>query len=186
MELEDETRLVARLLSGDAYALDQFVLAYRRFITAVLSRQANLYSHDVDELYQRFLFHIWEDGYRRLRPWSGRRSLRAYLGAVARNLARDYRRERRWISVDDLACPQTVAAPAFETHDKSDRSKVVETAMGLLSDRDRALIHRRYYQEESYREIAQALDMTVNHVAVALIRAESRLKVILQKHCGGL
>jgi DNA-directed RNA polymerase specialized sigma24 family protein len=58
--------------------------------------------------------------------------------------------------------------------------------MGKLSERDRDLIHRRYYLEESYRDIAEALGLTVNHVGVALFRAESRLKVILKKHRGGL
>jgi len=54
--------------------------------------------------------------------------------------------------------------------------------MGKLSVRDRDLIQRRYYQEQSYREIADALGLTVNHVGVALYRAESRLKLILKKH----
>jgi RNA polymerase sigma factor (sigma-70 family) len=62
------------------------------------------------------------------------------------------------------------------------RVGVLKAAMGKLSERDRDLIHRRYYQEESYREIAEALGLTVNHVGVALFRAESRLKLILKKH----
>jgi RNA polymerase sigma factor (sigma-70 family) len=63
---------------------------------------------------------------------------------------------------------------------------VLKAAMKKLSERDRDLIHRRYYLEESYREIAESLGITVNHVGVALFRAESRLKVILKKHRGCL
>jgi len=185
MELEDETRLVARLLSGDACALDEFVVGYRRFITAVLSQQPDLGSEDVEELFQRFLLHIWEDGYRRLRSWSGTRSLRAYLGVVARNLARDYRRECRRFSGDgvlrDVAVP-----PVPESLRESGRAVNLKTALGKLSGRDRDLIHHRYFLDESYREIAQAMGMTVNHVGVALLRAESRLKTILQEDRDGL
>ena len=47
MDLDEEMRLVARLLSGDARALEQFVETYRRFITSVLSRQPNLYSQEI-------------------------------------------------------------------------------------------------------------------------------------------
>ena len=158
---------------------------YRRFITSILSRQPNLYSQDVDEVYQRFLLHIWEDGYRRLRPWRGTRSLRSYLGAIARNLARDYRRERHRNSDNAADCEMAVM-PAAETRGEWSRVGVLKAAMGKLSERDRDLIHRRYYLEESYREIADALGITVNHVGVALFRAESRLKVILQKHHGCL
>jgi RNA polymerase sigma factor (sigma-70 family) len=181
MELEEEVRLVSRMLSGDARALDQFVQTYRRFITSILSRQPQLYSQDVEEVYQRFLLHIWEDGYRRLRPWSGTRSLRSYLGVIARNLARDYRRERQRHSGEAVA-REAVLMPANETRTEWSRAGVLRAALGKLSDRDRDLIHRRYYREESYREIAEALGITVNHVGVALFRAESRLKVILKKH----
>jgi len=180
MELEEEARLVAWLLSGDARALDQFVFAYRRFIISIWSRQTDFCPEDVKELYQRFLLHIWEDNYRRLRPWKGTRSLRAYLGAVARNLARDYRRERRHIP-DDVARWQLGVEQTHEADVELDRRSTLQRALGKLSDRDRDLIHRRYYLDESYREIAQARGMTVNHVGVALLRAESHLRTILQK-----
>jgi|SRR5678816_3009999 len=181
MELEEEGRLVARLFSGDVAALDHFVIAYRRFITAVLCRHAQLDLQDVDELYQRFLLHIWEDNYRRLRPWSGTRSLRAYLGAVARNLARDYRRERR-MADENGECPRLVMPTMDDAAERSDRRRIVRTALSKMSSRDQELIHRRYYLEESYREIAASLGMTVNHVGVALLRAESRLGALLEKH----
>ena len=58
----------------------------------------------------------------------------------------------------------------------------MKEGLGNLSMRERELIHRRYYREESYREIAEALGITVNHVGVALLRAESRLRAVLQKH----
>jgi RNA polymerase sigma factor (sigma-70 family) len=181
MDHEEEILLVERLMSGDTFALDQFVSAYRRFITAVLSRQTDLSFEDVQELYQRFLLHIWEDGYRRLRPWSGTRSLRAYLGAIARNLARDYRRERRFDVNGAGRIPDCVQL-ADDAATRSDRRKIVQAALSQMSVRDRELIHRRYYLEQSYRDIASSLEMTVNHVGVALLRAESRLGAILEKH----
>jgi RNA polymerase sigma factor (sigma-70 family) len=181
MELDEEIHLVSRMLSGDDRALDQFVQTYRRFITSILSRQPNLHPEDVDEVYSRFLLHVWEDGYRRLRPWSGTRSLRSYLGAIARNLARDYRRERYRIceSPEDRCA---AVMPACEAKREGPGRDALKAAMGKLCDRDRDLIHRRYYLEQSYREIAEALGITVNHVGVALFRAESRLKVIVKKH----
>jgi RNA polymerase sigma factor (sigma-70 family) len=72
--------------------------------------------------------------------------------------------------------------PAREVCGEWSKAAAVKAALAMLSDRDRDLIHRRYYLEASYREIAEALGITVNHVGVALFRAESRLKVILKKH----
>jgi RNA polymerase sigma factor (sigma-70 family) len=75
---------------------------------------------------------------------------------------------------------------ANESLGEGSSTDALKAALQKLSDRDRDLIHRRYYLEESYREIGIALGMTVNHVGVALFRAESRLKVILEKHRGSL
>jgi len=180
MELDEELKLVAQMMAGDSYALDRFVHTYRRFVISVLHRQPSLYSQDVEELYQRFLFHIWEDGYRRLRPWSGTRSLRFYLGAIARNLAKDFQRERCRFSCN-LLDGDMVMRPALEPLEENSNAGMVRAALGSLSMRDRDLIHRRYYLEESYREIADAMGLTVNHVGVALFRAESRLKILLEK-----
>ena len=139
MELEEETQLVTRLLSGDGCALEQFVAAYRRFIRSVLSRQTDLYSEDVEEVYQRFLLHIWEDGYRRLRPWRGTRSLRPYLAAMGRNLARDYRRERRR-AFSNSTSARTCSAMSVHSEDcgepRPDRIRIVRSAMLELSERD--------------------------------------------------
>ena len=70
----------------------------------------------------------------------------------------------------------------FNDDDEDDLPEEDRAAIARLSERDRDLIHRRYYQEQSYRQIADALGLTVNHVGVALFRAESRLKLILKKH----
>jgi RNA polymerase sigma factor (sigma-70 family) len=76
--------------------------------------------------------------------------------------------------------------PAHNGPVDSCQAGLLKMALENLRERDRELIHRRYYLDESYREIAEALGMTVNHVGVSLFRAESRLKNILLKHRGEL
>src|SRR5436190_2155894 len=71
MAFEDDVRLVASILAGDAGAVEQFISEYRQFIYAILVRYLSLSSADAEEVFQRFLFHLWEDDYRRLRDWRG-------------------------------------------------------------------------------------------------------------------
>ena len=177
MALDDEVRLVARILSGDAGAIEQFVADYRRFVYGILTRQSNLRPEEAEEVFQRFLFHIWEDRFRRLREWSGQVSVAAYLAAIARNLARDYLRETRLRDRDNFP-DASIESDAFE---KAIRREMIEAALSELSPRDRELIYRRHYLGQSYREISEALRMTTNNAGVALYRAESRLKKILSK-----
>src|SRR5712691_5848439 len=102
MAFPDDERLVSRLLVGEAGAVEQFVSEYRQFIYTIFVRYLNLRREDADELFQRFLFHIWEDNFRRLREWRRKTSLSAYIAKIARNLAHDYRRELRFETQD---CP---------------------------------------------------------------------------------
>lgn len=181
MASEDEVRLVARLLAGDAGAIEQFISEYRRFIYAILTRHLGLPAAEAEEVFQRFLVHIWEDDFRRLRYWTGKAALRAYLGKIARNLAHDYRRERRLNSQSDY--PGQVIEN--EQLQNAEKRRLLETAMSKLLSRDRELIYRRHYLEQSYREIAEALGITTNNVGVALSRAESRLRrILLEKYPG--
>ena len=175
MALEDEVLLVSRILEGDSGALDELISLYRSLIYAILVRHLNFPPDDADEIFQRFLVRIWENDFRRLRAWRRNAPLAAYIGKMVRNLAGDFRRERRRdTQIDDAG--QSILD---YSHLEADRAHVVEAALSELSDRDRELIYRRYYLGQTYREIADELGMTPNHAGVALSRAQLRLKQIL-------
>ncbi len=176
MAFEKETRLVARMLAGEAGAVEEFIAEYRPFVYAILTRYLKLSPEDAGEVFQRFLVHIWEDDYRRLRNWRGNTRLAVYLAKIIRNLAEDYRRERRFLVQDPPDRPVDDAGLQ-----NIERQTMIESALRKLSSRDRELIHRRLLLEESYEEIARALGMTPNGAGVALSRAKIRLKQILGK-----
>jgi RNA polymerase sigma factor (sigma-70 family) len=95
---------------------------------------------------------------------------------MVRNLGYDYRREQargapfgtEEIVVEDRALRD------------AERGRIVATALETLSSRDRELLRRRYFQGQSYNEIAEDLGITVNNAGVALHRAEKRLKKLLE------
>ena len=174
MAFENEARLVARMLAGEAGAVEEFIAQYRPFIFAILLRHLKLSPDEAEEIFQRFLVRIWEQDYRRLRDWRGKTRLAVYLARIARNLAHDYRRESRFFVQESPDWPVE-----DDTLQNIERQIMIETALAKLSPRERSLIHRRFLLEESYEEIAEALEMTPNSVGVALLRAKLRLKHIL-------
>jgi RNA polymerase sigma factor (sigma-70 family) len=173
MALEKDLHLVADVLAARAGALEAFVAHHRAFVYAILTRHLSFSPNEADEIFQRFMIHIWEDDYRRLRSWSGRGSLRAYVGTMVRNLGHDYRRE----SSADACLREGISACMPAAIDE--RLEVLRFALLKLSKRERDLLSRRYDLEQSYREIADALGMTISHVGVALHRAEKRLRKLL-------
>ncbi len=176
MAVEDDVQLVARILAGEEGAIEQFISEYRQFIYAILVRYLNLAPEDADEVFQRFLFHLWQDDYRRLRDWRGKTTLAAYVARIARNLGHDYRRQQRLETQDlpDLALDDPRLADL-------ERSEILGHALSRLSVRDRELIHRRFYLEQTHSEIAETFRTTTSNIGVALSRAKRRLRKILEK-----
>jgi RNA polymerase sigma factor (sigma-70 family) len=151
----------------------RLVAEHRSFLFAILTRHLGLSPADAEEVFQRFLIHLWEDDWRRLRSWSGRGTLKAYLSTMIRNLGRDYLRE---LSTDESLDGLQIPSDVFY---RQDRTRRIRDAIACLSTRDQQLIHRRHELGESYKEIAEGLGMTVGHVGVALSRAEKRLRKLL-------
>jgi RNA polymerase sigma-70 factor (ECF subfamily) len=176
MAFEDDERLVARMLRGEAGAVEDFIDRHRPFIYAIFTRYLKLRSDEADEVFQRFLVRVWEDDYRRLREWSRSTKLAIYLARIARNLAHDYRRE----SGPTLANPPDRPVDDMALDNVETRERIA-LALARLLPRDRELIDRRYLQEQTYEDIAAALGISVNNVGVALARAKRRLKQVLSK-----
>ena len=144
---------------------------------------------------------LHEDGHRRLRAYSadGRGKFSTWLVVVARRLCLDYRRHKYGRSRDaspegrashaarrrlaDLVSDEidvtnavpTETDPAIELQQR-ERSTTLESALRVLSPRDRLLLTLRFEDELSAREIAEVTGMAtpfhvyrrLNHVLDAL------------------
>lgn len=182
---DTDSALIARILRGERRAHDAFVQRYERLIYRILYRMG-FSGEEVEDLRQQVFVHLWEHDCRRLRQWRGGGKFSSYLGIVVTRLAWDTRRSRPAIPTPSIMWEAEegggICAPPDAAWDpeaaalRGERAAAVQGALDRLSRRDRELIRRRHGHEQSYREIAAALEITVNHVGVALARAEERLR----------
>lgn len=102
---------------------------------------------------------------------------RLWLFGVARNTIRNASRSaRRQIAVTKKlrGLPRSSATdPADEAGDE--RAVVLRSALGSLSEADREVLMLVAWEELSYAEIGQMLDLTPNAVAIRIHRARKRL-----------
>lgn len=177
--------LIERLLNGDPTAPGRFVRRFERLIHRLLHTQG-VSAQDHEDLFQEVFLRLWERDFYRLRLWRGREDslFSSYLRVLVRHLICDLYRKRGTIDPEPswgtpLRDPETLLLSREQT-------EALEQALEKLSERDRELIVRRHLREESYREIATGMGLTVNHVGVALARAEKRLKADLHRSYGDL
>ncbi len=125
------------------------------------------------ESYLRYLAHPC--------PVAGERQEKAYLFRIASNLLRDLwrrqKRERGWLE-RARAGEEATARNPVGVGLKVD----VETVLGALKPRQRALLWLAYVEGHQHQEIAQILDLKAASVRVLLFRARRRLAALLRQH----
>jgi RNA polymerase sigma-70 factor, ECF subfamily len=118
-----------------------------------------------------------------LRGWEYMTSSRVdHAGAlfyrIARNLIADYYRKRQ----EEISTDQIVELPdrvdlASDVADKEEAQALI-LLLRELKEEYREILHMRYLDEMSVKEISQILEKTPNHVRVNLHRARQALKAI--------
>ena len=117
-------------------------------------------------------------------------------GNVARNAARSLGRRREVNEVDaprsenSTSNPQLLAATALEASglmptrlvEGTERAEIVRAAVAALSDRQRMALMLSRFENMSYAEIAETMDLSTKAVKSLLSRARVNLKEILQPY----
>jgi RNA polymerase sigma-70 factor (ECF subfamily) len=177
--------LIQSVIVGDRLAAWQFCEQFSGFVWAILLRDMGFDRPAAEELFQTVFERLLEDGFRRLRLWRGEGAFVSYLGPIVRNLGKDYLRAgaRRspTVSVEGDGGPENAIDPPDlapgpeEQAIAQEMHRVVFQTLERLDPRDRELLSSRYLAEQSYRKIAETMNITVNNVGVALVRARDRL-----------
>ncbi len=188
----DDVELVREIVAGDHAAAAVFVDRFSGLVYAVLMRDVGLPQERAEDVYQSVFLRLWENNYRALRLWECKGSLAAYVATIARHLAYDHLRLNPKPPAPPPGNDDPPPDPPQDDPDALDEiiaqcdRATVRKALGMLSDRDRELLARRHTQDQSYREIATAMGLSVNNVGVALYRAERRLRDLLREEFPGL
>lgn len=138
-------------------------------------------AEDMEELTADILFKCWQQR-DKLNAADG--SLRAYLATLAVRRCIDHYRSiaNKPVSepVEEIAERLPDSAQTPEEHCVTEeRKRVLMDAVRALGEPDTEIILRKYYQNETAGQIAQALGMNTGAVEMRLTRARKKLKEML-------
>src|SRR5438552_16752629 len=177
-----EADLLARARDGNLFAFDEIVKRYQRRVYATAIRIVR--RHDVadDVVQEAFL-----RAHQALARFDLTRPFGPWICRIAANLAVNHVRSP---IAREQALPETYAeAPAPSPGALAgvldgEASRELARALESLSAEQRAVFSLRVFEELSYKEIADALEISIGTVMSRLSRARERLREALVPYLG--
>ena len=169
----DESSALQALCAGDEAALMWFIDRYTAYVATIINNLLlpRLTAADAEEAAADVFLALWKNA-PRIKPGG----VRAYLGGIARNKARDALRSLREelpLEEDVLSIPGPGPDEALTERELAERTR---RAVELMPEPDREIFLRHYYYCQGVADIALALDMNANTVKTRLRRGRERLR----------
>jgi RNA polymerase sigma factor, sigma-70 family len=187
MKVTDDFTLIRSIQAGDHQAFESLVRRYQRQVANLIYLTMGN-RDDVDDIAQEVFIRV----YRSLSKFKFDASFFSWLYRITMNLCIDEirkRKIRRVLSLDYLtednleknrkSKDYTMASDSVLTEEKR---QVIQSALQRLTPEHREVLVLREYQDLSYNEIAETLNLRLEAVKSRIFRARVELKNLLSDY----
>src|SRR5215470_15075827 len=182
----DDVRLMQLVGRGDTQAFEQLIEKHQTLVAGTVARMLGS-SSDVEDIAQQVFIRVWKSA----RRYVPRAKFTTWLLKITRNLVfNELRRAKRHAQVplqpepgaeDHLLKDETQSAPDASLLEVELQRKIEEAILQLPESQRMALVLRRY-EQLSYEQIAEILELSVPAVKSVLFRARTELRSRLSKY----
>jgi RNA polymerase sigma-70 factor, ECF subfamily len=183
---DPDVRLMLRVREGDNASFAELVHSYGRRVLGFFRREISDRA-EAEDLTQEVFLRL----YRYRHRYKPRARFATWIFFIARNVARNARRTQRRHPSVQMNAPaeeqQTVLNAYLSSQregpsssmERDELMRVVRTAVALLGDRKRTALEMHQFQERTYAEVAEVLQMTAKAAKSLLYRARLELRTVL-------
>jgi RNA polymerase sigma factor (sigma-70 family) len=180
----EDVRLMLLVAGGDTAAFETLIERHQALVAGTVARMLGSNS-DVEDISQQVFIRVWKSAGR----YVARAKFTTWLLKITRNLVfNEMRRAKRHPHLPVQIDPETEELPikdeATATPDatllQAELQRAIESAITELPDAQRMALVLRRYEELSYEEIADVLELSVPAVKSLLFRARTELRERLQ------
>jgi RNA polymerase sigma-70 factor (ECF subfamily) len=184
----EDVRLMRLVARGDTSAFEEVIERHQALVAGTVARMLGSNS-DVDDIAQQVFIRVWKSA----RRYVPRAKFTTWLLKITRNLVfNELRRAKRRAQVPLQSEPGAEEIPLKdETNPAPDASlledelqRAIEEAIMQLPESQRMALVLRRYEQLSYEQIAEVLDLSVPAVKSVLFRARTELRSRLSKYLG--
>lgn len=184
----EDVRLMQLVSRGDTSAFEELIERHQALVAGTVARMLGSNS-DVEDIAQQVFIRVWKSA----RRYVPRAKFTTWLLKITRNLVfNEMRRSKRHAHVPLQSEPGAGEIPLKdETNPAPDASlletelqRAIDEAIMLLPESQRMALVLRRYEQLSYEQIAEVLDLSVPAVKSVLFRARTELRSRLSKYLG--
>jgi len=184
----EDVRLMRLVAGGDTSAFEKVIERHQALVAGTAARMLGSNS-DVEDIAQQVFIRVWKSA----RRYVPRAKFTTWLLKITRNLVfNELRRAKRRAHVPLQSEPGAEEIPLKdETNPAPDASlleeelqRAIEEAIMQLPESQRMALVLRRYEQLSYEQIAEVLDLSVPAVKSVLFRARTELRSRLSKYLG--
>ena len=176
----EDVRLMALVGRGDTAAFEDLIERHQSLVAGTIARMLGSNS-DVEDIAQQVFIRVWKSAGR----YVARAKFTTWLLKIARNLVfNELRRSKRHAIVplqiepgaEEMPLPDQVARAPDASLLETELQQAIERAIVQLPESQRMALILRRYEEMSYEQIAEILDLSVPAVKSVLFRARTELR----------
>ena len=171
----DDTMLVKMTLKGDLRAFEELVERYQKVLYNTVLRIVQNADEAQDITQSGFV-----KAYEHLAHYKPQHKFFSWLYRIVVNESLNALRRRKETQEIDSGLMASVKDPA-ESYEDSEREEYIDRALQMLEPDNRAVVVLRHFQDLTYREISQILDIPEKTVKSRLYTARQLLKDRLLK-----
>jgi len=190
--LDPDVRLMLQVRDDDAAAFEELVMRYQNRVVGIMTHLTRK-REQAEDLAQEVFLRV----YRARKRYTPDAKFSTWLFTIANNIALNAKRSsarRREVNLganaNDEDSPSALAQMALEASglmptrqlDRAERAEMVRLAIEALPERQRVALLLSKFENMSYIEIAETMEMTVQATKSLLSRARENLRVILEPY----
>jgi RNA polymerase sigma-70 factor (ECF subfamily) len=182
----EDVRLMQLVAAGDTSAFEQLIERHQALVAGTVARMLGSNS-DVEDIAQQVFIRVWKSA----RRYIPRAKFTTWLLKITRNLVfNELRRSKRHAHVplqsepgaeEVLLKDEKNPAPDASLLE-TELQRAIEEAIIQLPESQRMALVLRRYEQLSYEQIAEVLDLSVPAVKSVLFRARTELRTQLGKY----
>ncbi len=182
----EDVRLMQLVAEGDTSAFEQLIERHQALVAGTVARMLGSNS-DVEDIAQQVFIRVWKSA----RRYVPRAKFTTWLLKITRNLVfNELRRSKRHAHVPLQSEPGAEEVPLKDEKNpapdasllETELQRAIEEAIMQLPESQRMALVLRRYEQLSYEQIAEVLDLSVPAVKSVLFRARTELRTRLSKY----